>query len=337
MDKRILINLLLTKYPDASWSELLHLFKPFKKIDIIKKASDLGIRRKLNSLYSQQELEILITNYSILSTKKLMLLLPFRTESSIHSKASKLGLVSREKWDQYSLQLLSKVYENTSNKKIQSTHFPHRSISAIQYAGTELLGIKKDIKSNARISKELRKKNALIKLKEYANELKNTPTSREVQNNKEIPGIATYNRYFDSYAKACGLVGLEVNLSLFGKSHKVYYSSKGHICYSKSELSITEILINNLVVFEKEVLYQNILPHVDCGQKRCDWYIDNKVIVEFFGMPEKDYYAVRMDNKIELCDNNSIPLIKLFREDIDRKDKWRLVNKFKQHGINIFA
>ena len=46
-----------------------------------------------------------------------------------------------------------------------------------------------------------------------------------------------------------------------------------------------------------------------------DWFINNKIVVEYFGLNSESYNA-KTKNKILLCKENNIPIISLFQKDI---------------------
>jgi hypothetical protein len=122
-------------------------------------------------------------------------------------------------------------------------------------------------------------------------------------------------------------------MNLFGETTHVYYSSNGDLCLSKSELIITEILIDNNIQYEKEYLYCDLISDV-CGLKRMDWLVNENIVVEYFGLPEKEYYQERMIEKINLCNKNNVKLIQLFRNDFFRNYKG-IIEKFNQYGIAL--
>lgn len=133
--------------------------------------------------------------------------------------------------------------------------------------------------------------------------------------------MMTYIRKFGSYSNACKLLDLPININIFGNSVQAYTSINGDICYSSSELIITNYLYANGINYKKEVLYKDIINDERCKSKRCDWLISDNIIVEFFGMPRKKFYEIRMNEKRVICKDNNIRLIELFEKDLRKLDK----------------
>ena len=99
--------------------------------------------------------------------------------------------------------------------------FPSRKIYNLVNMAHKL-NIHKDYSSDYFIQKhEDNKKDAIIALKNFANELGRTPLGQEITDNKDMPGIVTYIRYFGGYREACIKAGLEPNSnSIYNK--KIY-------------------------------------------------------------------------------------------------------------------
>lgn len=323
-------------YPNSEWNELLSEFFPFDKEAIIKKAFQQKITRSTNQ-YTQEELDIMRKN-SHLSTVEIVELLPTnRSVTAIDCKMNRDNVVRRAKWSKEEKEILVKHYSVYSNKELSSKFLPHRTESAI-VCEAEKLGLKKNKKITNSTDKEKRKIKALEELRNFALQLGRTPTLREVGKNKDITSPVSYNRYFGSYATACELAGLEINKSLFGKASYISYSLNNDICYSNAEKKITDIFIENNITYTKEVPYSEFVNQDllrISGKKRCDWLINNSIVVEFFGFPEKEEYAKKMKEKINICNDSNIPIIELFDKDVDRVNKTTFRNKFLMHGIKL--
>lgn len=324
-------------YSDSEWSVLLEEFFPFDKEAITKKAYEQKIKRS-SYHYSQEEID-LINNNIHLSTNEIVSLLPTRrTASAIDCKLNKEKVVRRAKWSNDEIEIMKKHYSNYTNPDLKRKYLHHRSLSSIQ-SEADKLGLSKNRDMLFTTKKDGKKEEALLLLSEYAKSIGRTPTSREVQSNKSLPGIASYHRYFGSYNKACELAGITPNTCIFGELGEIYYSINNDICFSKSEKVITDILINSKISFVKEVPYRNIVKddynEKVLGEKRCDWLINDKIIVEFFGMPEKEDYAKRIKQKVEICKKYNIPLIALYRKDVDRVNKKTLKAKFEKFNITL--
>lgn len=322
-------ELLVKLYPIEDWDTLLEVFKPLKKDTIVHRAKKLNVTRR--KIYTEEQIEFLKENYNTMSIKELSEKLG-KTEPSIMTKANKLGLVKMEKWSEEDIQNLIKIYPYYTNEELLK-FFPNRSLVGISSMATMKLNLYKDEKYLSEKYYKNENERMLKELVDYSIELGRTPTSDEVQENKRLSGIASYYRNFGSYSNACRDAGLEINVSLFGKSiHHV--SKNGDVCLSSKELEITNILIDNNISYKKELLYKDILKDEYLPSIRTDWYINDEIIVEYFGMAEKEYYRKRMNEKIDLCKVNELPLIELYPNDIKHNYKG-LVNKFSEYGIDL--
>jgi hypothetical protein len=323
------IKILREYYPFAEWEVLLDKLYPFRKEDIVTKAYKLKIKRECFG-YSENELEILNSYYGKIPFKELKVLLPNKSDMSIMSKASRLGLKYRQWWTEQEIEELKELYPITDNRELARKY--GRSITSIMSLANNL-----DIKKSANYYLMIKEENKPIlvqKLIEFANELGRTPTSQDISQNHDMPGVVTYHRYFGSYSKACEEANLEVNSNIFGDRFHVYTSKNNDMCLSKAELTISDLLYDNNVSYEKEVLYRDIADDERFGLKRCDWLVDGNIIVEFFGMADNEIYKSKMEDKIQLCLENDLVLLSIFPKDL-RNNCHGLVEKFREFEIEI--
>ena len=323
------IQNLKTYYPTTEWEELLELLKPFDKDGITHKASDLNIKRLLNSEWSEEDIDILKEYYGEKSTKQLVILLPHRTESSIVTKGYKLGLESRIRWSDEDIEIFIKEYSIKTNKELANIF--NRTHTAIMGEAMKL-GLKKNLDEH--LYRTYSKEKLINDLKEFAQVLGSTPVVYEIDKNKEIAHSQTYIRYFEGYTNACQIAGLEPNYEGNIFSPKTYRSKNNDLCLSHPELIISNLFIDNALLYEKEVYYRDIIDDKRCGYKRCDWFLVDGTIVEYFGMPNKDFYQKRIKEKQEICNDNNLMLLELYPKDMT-KGLEGLINKFKEHGIEL--
>lgn len=308
------LQYLKENYGYAEWSDLLENLHPFDKEAIIAKAYMLNIKRECFG-WTEDELKLLKENYETAPFDEMKKILPNKTESAIMSKASILGLVIREKWSEQDIKLLIEKYPYYTNKELL-TFFPNRTEKSIMSTATKKLNLTKSDELKTRLKEE--NKNRLLKeLKQFAEKLGRTPTSREVSKNKEMDGVLSYHRHFGSYANVCKILGLDINICLFGNEGTIFYSKNKDECLSRSETIITNYLIDNNIPYIKseELYYKDIVDDERFGRRRFDWLINNTP-VEFFGLNDKDYYIERMNYKIDLCNELNIDLIELYPEDL---------------------
>lgn len=321
------IELLKVYYPLGEWDVLLELLKPFNKDDITHKAKYFGITRTIGDDYSPEELEIINKYYSLITTKELLKMLPYRTESGINTKACKLGLESRIRWSDEDIEIFIKEYPIKTNKELANIF--NRTPNAVMAQGVKL-GLKKDLEEHLYIT--YNKEKLISDLKEFALFLGRTPLAQEVSENKEMAHHNTYGRCFNGYVNACHEAGLEPNYSGNIFSNNTYRSKNNDLCLSQPELIITNLFIDNSLGYEKEVYYSAFTDDVRCGYKRCDWFLENDIIVEYFGLQSKEFYQKRTEEKQRICKDNNLTLLELYQEDMKHGLKG-LISKFKDYGI----
>jgi hypothetical protein len=165
----------------------------------------------------------------------------------------------------------------------------------------------------------------LGELNKFSLSLGRCPTTKEVQENLDFPSIDTFYDRFGSFSNACELIGLTPNIGSYGT---LCYSKNGDKCYSIQEQIITDYLIDNSINYIKEYPYSDIILNINCDIVM-DWYINNCIVVEFFGMQKFEKYELKTKFKQKLCKENNIRLISLFPRDIRYLDKifYEFINK----------
>lgn len=223
-----------------------------------------------------------------------------------------MGLKNIDSWSEEEIKLLKEKYPHYTNKELVKRFFPNRNAESIRTMANKN-GI---IKSNKKKSKWYNEENLINDLKELAIKLNRTPRIFEIKL-YNLPSEATYRRYFGSYSNACEIADLDLNMCLFGESLKVYKSMNGDKCFSQAEVIITDFFILNNIPYKKEEYYKDYINDNRCKTKRCDWIIYDNIFVEYFGLPDKSYYYKKMEVKRDICKDNDIKLIELFKKDLE--------------------
>lgn len=235
-----------------------------------------------------------------------------------------MPVYKREFWTNEEIEKFKRYYPIYTNERLLLEVFPNRTRVALINMSM-LLKIKKIKATPSFWTKE----ELLEKLSSKYKEMGFTPVSTDL-GLYGLPSEKTFRRYFSSYRKACALAGIDVNISIFGKSI-AGISEKGDICSSKAELFITNFFIKHNITYKKEIKYKNIYGFSYEGNKSCDWYFPNEsILVEYFGLPEKESYNRSMQEKINLCKNANMVLIELYRKDLKEE---RLKTIFKNYII----
>jgi hypothetical protein len=156
-------------------------------------------------------------------------------------------------------------------------------------------------------------------------ELGRIPLLKDLDECEYTCSSTTYKKYFGSLEEIWNELNIDVkNIKLnetMGEGF-VCIDKNGNICNSMHEMIISNILIDNGVVFEKEYLYKNLVKTK--RRWRFDWYlIDKNVGIEYFGLYKKSNkkqgkiskYTKKANEKIDFCRKNNIKLIALFPDD----------------------
>lgn len=125
------IDFLKDNYADAEWDVILDRFKDTTKQSVITKASKLGLKRKIDSEWSEDDLKILHDNFYLASISDIRKMIGNRhSESAIVSKANKYFRFFIKRWSNEETDILIKYYENKSIDEIMAM-LPDRSRDSI--------------------------------------------------------------------------------------------------------------------------------------------------------------------------------------------------------------
>lgn len=170
-------------------------------------------------------------------------------------------------------------------------------------------------------------------LHNFAKELNRTPTQTEVKYNKNIDSLSHYTDVFGTYRNAVEEAGLE-------PSRKVYYSKNNEKCFSVYELTFNDVLIDNNILYEKEIYYSSVVKDFN-KRYRFDYVIDfnnKKYYIEIFGILYNEKYNERSREKINICKINKIPLITFYPDDFYTTIKGdlysQLINRINEYETN---
>lgn len=219
-----------------------------------------------------------------------------------------------QKWNEEELNIMYEYYEQLNNDDMEKL-IPNRTRLQIIDKAMKM-GLKKN-----HTFKKYNQEDVVNKLLEFAKNIKRTPLLSEIRHFDWCPSSMSMYRYFGGYRELCKLCDLEMNTNVFGSSHPFYKSKNNDLCWSKSELVITNYFIDNKIPYRREVLYSDFINDERCGTKNCDWIIGENTFVEYFGLHMKDFYKIKMDLKIKICEENNIKLISItdrYVKDLDK-------------------
>lgn len=158
-------------------------------------------------------------------------------------------------------------------------------------------------------------------IKESVEKLGRVPARREV-----IKIVDACVRCFGSWNNAIIAAGFSPNRS---DSQRMYKrtntrASDGHLCDSISEALIDNWLFSHKISHQRDVVYPTT-------NHKADWAVDmngQRIFIEYFGLAkDSKRYDRESNKKRELCDENRIPLIEIYPQDLYPKN--RLINKLK--------
>ena len=276
---------------------------------IYAKASELKVVRR--NIFTKEDIEFIVENYEHMNYSEIANFLG-RDKSTVACKINGVGLVKVEKWTNEEVDLLIKNYPKYTNRYLSDKILPGRKNYSIRTMAYKY-GLHKSEEMGKKRYDSEKMIDDLINLSE---KLGRTPFLSDLVENGLASG-KTYERYFDGYRNACKIAGLEINSNLWGRSISCK-SINGDICFSKSEKIITDFFIENDIGYKKEIKYSNFIDESICGNKIVDWILSENIFVEYFGLPEKENYKKRMNEKISMCEKNDIVLIEVYRKDLTK-------------------
>ena len=201
---------------------------------------------------------------------------------------------------------ITKIYKATNNY-IYSTE------AYLNHFGTlhnlqELCGFDKTRPGMGATREEL-----IEKLQWLGNVLGRRPLESDLKLYKRMPSGNAYFKEFGSFRKALNEAGFE--------KQKIYETKNGTKCRSTYELKLAQVLESYNISFENEVLYKDVIPNFK-RKYRFDFVVElnnRKYYIELFGIEGNELYEKRKKEKIQICEENNIPLIQLYQSDIYSK------------------
>ena len=201
---------------------------------------------------------------------------------------------------------ITKIFKATNNY-IYSTE------AYLSHFGTlhnlqELCGFDKTRPGMGATRKEL-----IEKLQWLGDVLGRRPVESDLKLYKRMPSGKAYFKEFGSFRKALNEAGF--------KKQKIYETKNGTKCRSTYELKLAQVLESYNISFENEVLYKDVIPNFK-RKYRFDFVVElnnRKYYIELFGIEGNELYEKRKKEKIQICEENNIPLIQLYQSDIYSK------------------
>lgn len=320
------ISLLKEYYPTSSWEDLFDILGCNSKTSIISMAYKFGIKR---SIYNDKKLNdsdktYIAQNSHCININEIAKTLNKSVEAVVRfCTNNELKYYYKNSLKPWDIDKFKEMYPFYTNKYLSNKYFTYLTPKQIR-AQAQKLKIVKDVSKSV---KWYDPENILYLLKQVILKIERVPLLIELET-LGLPSEKTFTRYFGSFTKACELIGVERPTYANRKGKlSILKDNFNNYCFSMSEVIIGNILFDFGLPVEKEVKYKNFICDKMCGEKRCDWKIQNKII-EFFGMIGYMDYNNGVELKIELCKKHNIPLLDLYPEDIKNIEQLKI--KIKQ-------
>lgn len=256
--------------------------------------------------FTEDDLKFIKENYMTMSSPKIGKILN-RHRGNIESKAREMGFIKQEKWGEKDVEILKDNFGKFTVKEISKNFLPNRTLSSIYHMVQTLNLQEKTNRYFDTTNEEL-----IEKMKFICYKLGRTITSKELTY-FDMPCAPLFVKRFGSYSKFCELCGLQANTG-YVKASKLI-DKRGEKCLSNAEKLISDFLFDNNFTYKKETPYKNFI-NSHKTKMRCDWFLNNEIVVEFFGMARHKKYKERMIKKINLCKENKIVLIEIYEKDL---------------------
>ncbi|MGD7047093.1 hypothetical protein FZC83_02420 [Rossellomorea marisflavi] len=187
------------------------------------------------------------------------------------------------------------------------------------------------------------KERLLSEFKTLCETLGRVPNHEDLSKCSYTSNTTTYKKHFGSMDKVWDIVGVDFEANQDMSAGIVSKNKNNEVCRSTQELIISNLLIENNLMYVPEQQYSSLLD----GSKnrwKMDWYLsDEGIVVEYFGLFDDrklkinnrvGKYSRKVMKKLKFCKENSIKIIDLYPNDL--RDNYKgLKEKFHAHGILI--
>jgi hypothetical protein len=185
------------------------------------------------------------------------------------------------------------------------------------------------------VGKHKSKKEMIEDLQELYERLERIPTQRDINMCNWMSSSSKYISEFGSYINALLKAGINGDF----QNKKCAITPSGNYCRSSYEYDFCLMLEKNNFRFTQEDYYYNYINNFD-RKFRFDFKLDyneNLYFVEIFGIMEYEWYRNKANYKKQLCKENNLNLIDLYKEDFlknDIDDLYKLII-YKINNINL--
>ena len=162
-------------------------------------------------------------------------------------------------------------------------------------------------------------KNELIEdLQELYERLGRIPTQKDVNMCEWMASISKYNDAFGGFIESLKIAGITND----SQNKKCSITPQGNYCRSSYEFDFCIMLENKGLNFRQEDYYYNYIKDFK-RRFRFDYIVNVNNIdyfIEIFGMMEYKWYRDKTNYKIQLCKDNNLNIIDLYKNDFKKSD-----------------
>lgn len=155
-------------------------------------------------------------------------------------------------------------------------------------------------------------------LQELYERLGRIPTQKDVNMCEWMASSACYNREFGGFIEALKTAKITND----SQNKKCSITPQGNYCRSSYEFDFCIMLENKGLNFRQEESYSKYIKDFE-RKFRFDFIVNFNNIayfIEIFGMMEHKWYRDKANYKIQLCKNNNLNIIDLYKEDFKKSD-----------------
>lgn len=185
------------------------------------------------------------------------------------------------------------------------------------------------------LGKSITREDSICALKRLAEDVGDIPTYDDIFMCEYTPSIRYYISEFGSWSKALKEIGLNI------KNGRNYKTKDGEKFLSSYEYKFALVMKKYKINYDREVLYRNVINDFD-RNFRFDFVLNIsncKYYIEIFGIEANDFYEQRKQEKINICKDNNIKLIELYKNDLYGKTHKQvydvLINKIKELDLEV--
>jgi hypothetical protein len=166
-----------------------------------------------------------------------------------------------------------------------------------------------------KLGKSITVVDGLTVLRKLVDDIGDIPTYDDINICNYTPSVTYYISEFGSLSNALRKIGLNI------KDNRKYRTKDGEEFLSSYEYKFALVMKKFNISYDREIMYKYVINNFK-RKFRFDFVLSLyglKYYIEIFGIEFDDFYNIRKKEKIDICKNNNIPLIDIYRCDLYNK------------------